>query len=590
MSTHTVNEPIHSDSPGSALSRPAAGTPISVAETYLAALKRRGIDCFYIGAGTDTAPIVEAFARQPESGLDFPTPVIAVHENLAVGMAHGYYMVTGRPQAVMLHVTVGAANAVCGLMNAARAQVPIFFTAGRTPLYEDGRLGARNSPIHWAQEMYDQAGMARELVKWDYELRDGINVESIVDRGLTVAMAEPRGPIYLTLPREVLAQPAPTTAPQRPAAMPAPPHPDPAAVARIADAIVQARFPVVIGSASGADTNSVPLLASLLSTFGIGFVESMGHHVNLPSAHELFLGINSAPVLRQADVVIVLESDVPWIPARGEPLPEAFVAHAGVDPLHQGIPVRSFRSDCTVVGQASAFLRALHEALAARGAQHGAAARRDRLLPVAAAWRRELAEAAQQDDQSGGPISKLFLSRCIDAVRPEDSIVVSEYSLRAEHVNFTQPGTYFLNSTAGGLGWGFPAALGAQQAAPDRTVIAVQGDGAYIFANPAACHQAAAMHRLPVLMIVFNNQHYLAVEQSTLAVYPEGATRRWIREHGHAPLSDLTPVPDFEMYATASGGHGEKVSSREALLPALRRALHVVQVEKRHALLNVIGV
>ena len=589
MRTDTAHDPAPTARPGGTAARPTAGAPVSVAEAYLVALKQRGIDHFYIGAGTDTAPIVEAYARQPESGLDFPKPVVTVHENLAVGMAHGYYMVARRPQAVMLHVTVGAANAVCGLMNAARAQVPIFFTAGRTPLFEQGRLGARNSPIHWAQEMYDQAGMARELVKWDYELRDGIQVDAIVDRALTVAMAEPRGPIYLTLPREVLAQPAAEPAAHRPAAMPAAPHPDPAAVARIAEAVAGARFPVVVGSASGADPSTVPLLAALLSTFGIGYAESMGHHVNLPSDHELFLGIDSTRVLAQADVVIVLESDVPWIPARGGPAPDAFVAHVGVDPLHQGIPVRSFPSDCTVVGQAGAFLQALHGALSARGAEAGAQARRERLLPVAAAWRQELAQAVQRDDQAGGPISKVFLSRCIDMVRPADSIVISEYSLRAEHVNFTHPGTYFLNSTAGGLGWGFPAALGAQQAAPQRTVIAVQGDGSYLFANPAACHQAAAMHQLPVLMVVFNNQHYLAVEQATLAVYPDGAARRWIRERGPAPLSDLTPVPAFEMYATASGGYGERVTAREHLLPALGRALHAVQVEKRHALLNVIG-
>ena len=156
-------------------------------------------------------------------------------------------------------------------------------------------------------------------------------------------------------------------------------------------------------------------------------------------------------------------------------------------------------------------------------------------------------------------------------------------------MNFTEPGTYYLNSTAGGLGWGFPAALGAKQAAPDKVVIAVQGDGAYMFTNPSACHQAARMHELPVLMVVFNNQHWQAVEQSTIAVYPEGATRDYVRKHGVAPLSGLDPMPDFEMYAQASGGYGEKVTEREQLLPALRRALHAVQVEGRHALLNVIG-
>lgn len=563
--------------------------PVSVAESYLALLKDRGIDYFYIGSGTDTAPIVEAYARAEESGLAFPTPVIAVHENLAVGMAHGYYMVTGKPQAVMLHVTVGAANAVCALMNAARSQVPIFFTAGRTPLYESGTLGARNSPIHWAQEMFDQAGMARELVKWDYELRDGRNVEQVVDRGLAVAMAEPRGPIYLTLPREVLAQPAAPAArgPAQPVATA--PHPDPAAVERIAQALARAQYPVLVTSSSGADESTVQALADLSMDFGIGIAESMGHFVNVPSAHPLHLGHEPTAAVKRADAIVVLESDVPWIPAKGEPQADAFVAHVGSDPLFTGYPLRGFRSDVTLVSKAAPFLAALRQALERAGAAREAAARRDRILADARKWRDSLAQQVAQDEDKGGPITKVFLSRCLAEARPADSIVISEYSVRPEHMNFTEPGTYFLNSTAGGLGWGFPAALGAQQAAPGKVVIAVQGDGAYMFTNPAACHQAARMHDLPVLMVVFNNQHWQAVEQSTIAVYPEGATRDYVRKHGVAPLSGLDPMPDFEKYAEASGGYGERVTQREQLMPALRRALHAVQVERRHALLNVIG-
>lgn len=571
------------------MTAPDRSQPVSVAEAYLALLKERGIDYFYIGAGTDTAPIVEAYARAEESGLAFPTPVIAVHENLAVGMAHGYYMVTGKPQAVMLHVTVGAANAVCALMNAARSQVPIFFTAGRTPLYESGPVGARNSPIHWAQEMFDQAGMARELVKWDYELRDGRNMEQVVDRGLAVAMAEPRGPIYLTLPREVLAQPAAVTArgPAQPVATA--PYPDPAAVERIAQALAEADYPVLITSSSGADESTVQSLASLSMDFGIGIAESMGHFVNVPSAHPLHLGHEPTAAVKRADAIVVLESDVPWIPSKGEPQAGAFVAHVGADPLFSSYPLRGFRSDVTLVSKAAPFIGLLRQALERAGAAKGAAARRDRILADARKWRDSLARQVVQDNEKGGLITKVFLSRCLDEARPADSIVVSEYSVRAEYMNFTEPGSYFLNSTAGGLGWGFPAALGAQQAAPDKVVIAVQGDGAYMFTNPAACHQAARMHGLPVLMVVFNNQHWQAVEQSTIAVYPEGSTRDYVRKHGVAPLSGLDPMPDFEKYAEASGGYGERVTERGQLLPALRRALHAVQVERRHALLNVIG-
>lgn len=577
--------------PGDAAAPPAsdAYSP-SVAEAYLALLKTRGIDYFYIGAGTDTAPIVEAYAKGAQTGQDFPTPVVAVHENLAVGMAHGYYMVTGKPQAVMLHVSVGAANAVCGLMNAARSQVPMFFTAGRTPLYEKGVLGARNSPIHWAQEMFDQAGMARELVKWDYELRDGRNVDEVVDRGLSIAMAEPRGPIYLTLPREVLAQPMPADYQRRPAQpVVSPAYPDPHGVARIAQAIKEARYPLFVVSSSGADTQTVPVLDALLRTYGIAVAESMGHYVNVPYDHPHHLGHDATAVVARADVVIALESDVPWVPGRAEPAADAFIAQIGVDPLFQDLPLRSFQSTVTLVSRALPFLQALAAELARIGAADSAAARAARISADSQAWRATLARQVAQDAIQGGLITKQYLSSAIDQVRGEDSIVVSEYTIRAEHMSFTQPGSYFLNSTAGGLGWGFPAALGAQQAAPDKLVICVQGDGAYMFTNPASCHQAAEMHGLPVLMIVFNNHHWQAVEQTTLAVYPDGATRAYVKEHGHAPLSGLGHMPDFELYAQASGGYGEKVSTREQLLPALQRAIHAVTVEKRHALLNVIG-
>ena len=180
---------------------------VTTAEALLAHLKRNGTTHFFVNAGTDFASVVEAYARLDESGLDFPTPIVATHENLAVGMAHGFYLMTHVPQAVMCHVSVGSANAICAIMNAARDQVPVIFMSGRTPLFESGRFGSRNGDIHWAQEMFDQAGMMREIVKWDYELRDGLNVEDVVNRAYGVAQTAPPGPIYLTLPREVLAAP-----------------------------------------------------------------------------------------------------------------------------------------------------------------------------------------------------------------------------------------------------------------------------------------------------------------------------------------------------------------------------------------------
>src|SRR5215467_1078561 len=180
-------------------------TAATTAEAYLELLKDRGIDVFLGNAGTDFASLVEAFARFETQGGRAPRPLVVPHEFVAVSMAHGYYAAGGRPAAVMVHVNVGTGNASTAIITAARANVPILMSAGRTPITEEGQLGSRDLHIHWAQESFDQAAMLREYVKWDYELRMPAQVESVVDRALELMQAEPRGPVYLALPREVLA-------------------------------------------------------------------------------------------------------------------------------------------------------------------------------------------------------------------------------------------------------------------------------------------------------------------------------------------------------------------------------------------------
>ena len=176
------------------------------AEAYIARLGERGIEYVFANAGTDFAPIVEALSHTKRTAK-VPRFMMVPHENVAMAMAHGYYRIAGKPAAVMVHVTVGTANAINGIINAARDNIPVLLAAGRTPLTETGSIASRNRPIHWGQEAFDQGGMLREYVKWDYELRGGQPVGAVVDRALDIAMSEPRGPVYLTLPREVLSAP-----------------------------------------------------------------------------------------------------------------------------------------------------------------------------------------------------------------------------------------------------------------------------------------------------------------------------------------------------------------------------------------------
>ena len=188
----------------SALQSKAGSRKQIAAEAFLQALSNHGVDYLFANPGTDFPPIVEAYSRAKHSNAKVPTPLVIPHENLAVAMAHGAYAMTGRPQAVMLHVNVGTANAINNVLNLSRDRIPLILAAGRTPIAEQGKFGSRNRPIHWGQEMFDQAAMLREAVKWDYELRAPEQAGDVVARAHEVAMASPRGPVYLSLPREPL--------------------------------------------------------------------------------------------------------------------------------------------------------------------------------------------------------------------------------------------------------------------------------------------------------------------------------------------------------------------------------------------------
>jgi acetolactate synthase-1/2/3 large subunit len=557
----------------------------STADAYLELLAARGVEYFFANAGTDFAPIIEAYARRSAQGQASPRPVTVPHEVPAVAMAHGYTMVSGRAQAVMVHVIVGAGNAAGGVINAARSNVPMLFSAGRNPVTEGGAVGSRDRPIHWAQEAFDQAGMLREFVKWDYELKRFDQLETVVDRALTLAQSEPRGPVYLTLPREVLAERHEVIEYADPAraVVPAGTLPDPAAVAEAAAILAAARNPIIITKALGRDPAAVPALVRLAETLGAPVFDQFHTYVNFPQDHALHGGFDGAAHLGEADAILVIESDVPWFPQMHRPKPEARVVHLGVDPLFSRYPVRGFPADLALAGTPRLALPALADALTRR-VEAGAAAERRERWTAAGARRREAATAKSQAVRGDAPIDMLWLSRAIGDLVDERTIVVNEYDLDATQCTFTRPGSYFAAPPSGGLGWGLGAALGAKLAAPDHAVICCVGDGAYIFGSPTASHFVSRAYNLPVLFVVFNNRTWNAVKRAVQTYARDG----WAVRTDSMPLTALEPAPDYEVLCTASGGHGEKVEDPAALPDALRRGLRIVKDEKRQVVLNVI--
>ncbi len=557
----------------------------TTAEAYLELLAARGVEYFFGNAGTDFAPIIEAYARRGAHGQLLPRPLTVPHEVTAVAMAHGYAMVTGRPQAVMVHVIVGTANALGGVINAARGGVPMLFTAGRNPITESGFRGSRERQIHWAQESFDQGAIVREFVKWDYELRNFPQLETVVDRALAITQAEPQGPVYLTLPREILAERHDTFEYQDASRAPRPSDvvAAPGAVEEAARILAAAQHPVVITKALGRDPGAVPAMVRLAETAALPVVENFHTHLCFPEDHPLHGGYDSTPYLDGADAILVIESDAPWFPQLKSPRPEAKLIQIGVDPLFSRFPIRGFGADVALAGTVRLTLAALADALRPRVDARLVGERRKR-LEAEHARRREAWAATARKVQNDRPIDMAWLSRCVGDVVDERTIVVNEYDLDPTQTCFKAPGSYFNGPASSSLGWGLGAALGAKLAAPDKTVICCVGDGAYIFGAPTAAHFVARAHDVPVLFVVFNNRAWNAVKRAVKGYAPDG----WTAKTGAMPLSDLEPAPDYELVCRASGGHAERVEDPAELQAALTRALRVVREEKRQALLNVI--
>jgi acetolactate synthase-1/2/3 large subunit len=562
---------------------PVTFKPETAADAWLGLLAARGIEYLFANGGTDFAPVVEAYAKGQKLGWRLPQIVIVPHENMGVAMAHGYAMVTGRPQAMMVHVGVGTANSLNGLINASRQNVPILFTAGRTPLTESGAVpAARNNYIHWAQEHFDQGGMLREFVKWDYELRHAEQVETVIDRALAIARSEPQGPVYVTLPREILASNFPNQGFSETAtiATASPPAADPEALEEAAKLLGAAQHPLLITASGGRTQDSAHAIEQLAQTMAVPVVHYRPRHLALSTEHPMHCGWDPHALLKEADVVLVVECDVPWIPKEGKPRPQARVIHVGPDPLFASYPLRGFRADLALTGAVAPTLQALW-----RAAQKQAVSVKqieDRKKAVSALSDEIRKKGRAGVDPMPASITGKWLSACVSKLLDDRTLLVNEYPTVLEEMAIKEC-RYFGNPSAGGLGWGLGAALGAKLAVPEKTVICAVGDGAYMFGNPTAAHYVSEAMHLPVLFVIANNARWAAVHRSTLSTYPQG--------HAAAakqpPFAVLEPSPRFEHVVQASGGYGARVAEPKDLMPALEKALKVVKEEKRQAVLNV---
>lgn len=557
----------------------------NVGQAYLEILRARGIKYFFGNSGTDFGPIIDGLAKFGAEKKMHPMPITVPHEFVAVSMAQGYAMITGEPQVVMVHVIVGTGNASAAVMNASRLNVPMIFSAGRTPLTEEGMRGSRSNFIHWGQESFDQGGLVREFTRWDYELRNGDQVEAVVDRALEMALGNPQGPVYLTLPREILAQKmdSVTIHPFRKSQAEAL-RPSEETIKRTAELLRGAVNPLIITGRLGSDPTALTAMVSFAEALVAPVVTPASPFVSFPNTHDFHLGVSSAPYIKDADLVVVVESDVPWYPVQGKPAENCKVIQIARDPNYGGIPIRHFPKDISIGGDPKLALDLLAQELKSQpGSTKLAAERAERIRSQHKQYRERLKQKAEKASHER-PIDTGWLSYCVDQVRDQDTIIVNDHGVSQEHLRLSEPASYFGGSPAGGLGWGIGGGLGMKLAHPEKTVIASCGDGTYMFNNPTACHFVSQAYNLPMLTIVCNNAVWHSSKAATQQVLPDG----WSASTGSYPLCELAPSPRYEMVVAAHGGYGEMVDDPAELPAALKRALKVVKEEKRQAVLNVI--
>ena len=566
--------------------------PVETAEAFVRSLVAQGIDCLFLNPGTDTFPVQEALAKLEQLGQPIPRTVLCLFEVVALAAAHGYFAATGRAQAVLVHVDVGTQNLGGMVHNAQRGRAAVVIAAGRTPYTTDARQrGTRDTYIHWLQEQFDQHGIVRNFVKWDYELRRPDQVGEVVSRAFQIAASDPPGPVYLTLPREVLMAPASEatlvardrTPPARFGAG------DRDALVEVARLLVESERPLVLTAMTGRTRAGFDGLLRLAELLALPVVERRGAD-KFSNASRLAPGLRPSVIRRiggcdaRARPRRPVHSDRGAARSRREGRADRSRsdqrAHSVVE-----LSDRHSRSEPTPVArwrpsrmpQASGSPKAFGSEIEARRELLKTAHERQR-----AAW--DAAALAARDVR---PVAREWLSYCLGMLQREapdcifvDETVTSSHTLW-RYLGNDEPGTMF-GSGGSGLGWGVGAAVGIKLAQPDRPVVALVGDGLFVFGEPMAALWAARTHSAPVLVVVFNNSCYNATREPLLKAYPDGYSAR-----GRRVGIDLQPAPRYDLLAPVVDAVGERVEEPGAVFGALARGLELVR-NGRSVILDVI--
>jgi acetolactate synthase-1/2/3 large subunit len=505
-------------------------TVYTASDALTDALVAAGVTHIFINSGTDYPPVIESWAKYEATGKKKPEIIICPHEYAALSAAQGYAQVTGRAAAVFVHVDVGTQNMGGAVHNAFRCRVPVYILAGVSPFTMENELaGGRNAQIQFLQDVRDQAGIVRGYTKMNYELHSGKNVRQMVFRALQLAQSEPKGPVYTTASREILEEEGAdikaypnTWAPVAPGGL------DDDSAELVINALLGAEKPLIITSYLGRNPQSVGELVQISERLAIPVVEMNQYAMNFPGDNAMHLGFDSHSLIGDADLILVIDSDVPWVPAVARPKDGCRVFYIDCDPIKEHMPLWYIPSERFMKADSRAALKQLNKCLDTKHLE---------IIQDVIEKRREKVTALHEDMKSRRTaaeadetrLSPEFVVKCIREVIDDDTVVlnetVSDNAVVQRHLPRSKPGTLFW-SGGSSLGWHGGAAVGMKLACPDKDVVALAGDGTFIFSCPTAVYWMAKKYNAPFMTVIFNNRGWNAPKLITKNEHPDGYAAR----------------------------------------------------------------
>ena len=536
---------------------------VSGKQAFLEILKDEGVSVMFGNPGTTELPLMDGLAREPAIHY-----VLALQEAVAIAMADGYAQASGGLAAVNVHIAPGLGNAMGMLYDARKSGAPLLLTAGQ---HDQSMI--TTEPILWAE----LPPVAQPFVKWSTEARRLEDLPRLVRRACKTALAHPTGPVFLSLPVDVLNA-------ERDLDFLAPTRVDPrirgprAAVRDAARRLARARRPLIVAGDCVAHGDALAELAEVAELLGAPVMtEPVASTCNFPFTHPLYAGAmpRLAPQIRAAlgrhDLLFSVGGDLFTLslPSDVDPMPPGLdVVHLDVDSWELG---KNYPAAVAILGDPKATLPDVAEALRTELGAAGhpeAATRRAAQGATQAAQRAELSARAQTE-AGRVPISALAAVQALAETVADDAVVVDESISSSAGVRdffrCRDPKSFF-SLRGGGIGWGLPAALGVKLALPSRPVVALVGDGSAMYTIQALW--TAAHEGLAVVAVIFNNHSYRILKQRTLLL------KGFSAEDGHYVAMDLDrPFIDFVGLARSLGVPGERVDKTSDVAPALGRGL-----------------